>query len=137
MANMKPICFDGRLIVVRATEAGSAGLRVLADLLADIDKEFIGAQSSVPIHFIVDISPCPIPTSMFPGFLGYMVSDQKPPLRDIVIVGASDETKKRMRQFGLLSAGDPDFKTKIHLVSTVEQGLTGLLSSWTFINVGG
>lgn len=130
MTTVKPVCFDGRLIVVRATEMGSAGLRVLTGLLADIDKEFIGAQAGVPIHFIMDISPCPIPTSMFLGFLGYMVSDQKPPLRNIVIVGASDETKKRLRQFGLLPNSDnPYLKTKIHLASTVEQGLTGLLAS--------
>ena len=129
MTNMKPICFDGRVIVVRATEVGSVGLRVLTDLLADFDEEFADAPADVPIHFIVDISPCLIPTSMFLGFLGYMVGDQKRPLREVVIVGASDETRKRMRQFGLLPArGNPDAKAKIHLVATVEQGFTELLS---------
>lgn len=130
MINMKPVCFDGRVIVVRATEAGSVGLRVLTDLLADFDEEFADAPADVPIHFIVDISPCLIPTSMFLGFLGYMVGDKKPPLRDVVIVGASDETRKRMLQFGLIPTnGTPGAKTKIHLVSTVEQGFTGLLTS--------
>lgn len=128
MAKDKPVCFNGRLVVVRATEVGSVGLRVLTDLLADFDEEFAKSPAGMPVHFIVDISPCLIPTSMFLGFLGYMVSDSKPPLRDIVIVGASDETKKRMRQFGLIpNGGDPDAKTKIHLVATIEQGFTELL----------
>lgn len=130
MISMRPVCFDGRVVVVRATEAGSVGLRVLTDLLAGLDEEFADAPVDVPIHFIVDISPCLIPTSMFLGFLGYMVGNKKPPLRDVVIVGASDETRKRMRQFGLIpTKGTPDAKTKIHLVSTVEQGFAGLLAS--------
>lgn len=130
MISMKPVCFDGRVIVVRATEAGPVGLRVLTGLLAGFDEELADAPVDVPIHFIVDISPCLIPTSMFLGFLGYMVGGKKPSPRDVVIVGASDETQKRMRQFGLIpTGGNPDAKTKIHLVSTVEQGFAGLLAS--------
>lgn len=127
--DMKPVYFDGRLIVVRATEVGAAGLRVLTELLAGFDREFTAAPAGVPVHFIVDISPCPIPTSMFLGFLGYMADDQKRQFRDIVIVGASDETQKRLRQFGLLpSTGNMQPRKKIHLVPTVEQGITWLLS---------